>query len=161
MCKYSGRSSWLQIGQLPQSSNLVQLADVTRVIPQASYSGQGQDSSIEYYVTLLNNTLKANPYHWFATLLCCALHCLYQPKSCSPLVQQIWEMLPETGNEQLLHVRSFLKGHLSCIISTTLHHCPSVTFILLWIKISSQEAFMLVNKALLDIEWVFIFAGKS
>lgn len=47
------------IGQQPSGSNLVQL-NITRVIPQANYSGQGQNSSIEYYVTLLNNTLKAN-----------------------------------------------------------------------------------------------------
>ena len=154
------RTVSLQIGQQPSGDNLVQL-NITRVISQASYSGQGQDSSIEYYVTLLNNTLKARLYQSCSTLLWCALLCIYQPKSCSPLIGQIWEMWPETRKEQLLSVRSFLRGHLSCIILTTLHHCPSVTCILLWIKFSSQEAFMLVNKALLDIERVFISAGKS
>lgn len=47
------------VGQLPSGGGLV-TPNITRVIPQSQYSGQGRNSSIQYYATLLNNTLKAN-----------------------------------------------------------------------------------------------------
>lgn len=34
------------------------LPNITRVIPEGNYSGEGQPGSIQYYSTLLNNTLK-------------------------------------------------------------------------------------------------------